>query len=903
MPRPVIYQSWGTGWDGNTQSKNGATEMVQSHDARTSGPKKQKHKRSKSTVDICRESQIAADNGTTLHRANSTLPGDHLTLPSDHLALPATPQVSRRKKLWSSFRNKTRIFRIRKSKDKTSAAELQRLSASQPNISTNGAVAVDEFDSYFQSAQQRNRELCKDRCMSDPTLTPVLQPRVSLESPSEEKVNGLVDADEEQDSGIAVIERPSTVEPAAQQRLCAYMQHPFFMLDVHLHEGCDLVIRDSCGTSDPYVKFKIGGKQVYRSRTVYKNLNPKWDEAFTVPIEDIYKPVQIKVYDYDRGMYDDPMGSAEIELTALELGNPTEMKLLLSERGKSDYMGFLIITCTLLPKSQEDKDVYFRRSIRPSDSNKKMKIQVWNSVVTIVLVEGNNLVPMDDNGFSDPYVKFQLGKEKYKSKFKPKTLNPKWTEQFDLRMYEDQTSQLEITVFDHDTAGKDDFMGRAVIDLSKLSREITHTIKVDLEDGAGVIKLLLTISGTAGTETITDLANYTPNPREREEILRKYGLLQSFKSLKDIGWLQVKVFKAQGLKAADFGGLSDPFCVLELVNTRLQTQTEYKTLNPDWNKVFTFNVKDVHSILEVTVYDEDRDKKVEFLGRVNIPILRVRNGERRWYALKDKKLLHRSKGAILLEMHVVFNHIKAAIRTVNPREEKYMQPDQKFKISIMKRNIDRVSQIVSAIMETGRFIQSCFNWESTPRSITAFIVFLVAVWNFELYMLPITILIIFLKNLIIAQILGAREPAEDEYFDDDEDDDDEDKDKDEKKSFKERLQSIQDVCLTVQQGMDAVASVGERFKNTFNWTVPWLSTLAVVTLAVGAVVLYFIPLRLLVLAWGINKFTKKLRKPNAIPNNELLDFLSRVPSDNELIQYRELRPDFGAMGMTKKKRV
>lgn len=34
---------------------------------------------------------------------------------------------------------------------------------------------------------------------------------------------------------------------------------------------------------------------------------------------------------------------------------------------------------------------------------------------------------------------------------------------------------------------------------------------------------------------------------------------------------------------------------------------------------------------------------------------------------------------------------------------------------------------------------------------------------------------------------------------------------------------------------------------------------------------------------GINKFTKKLRAPNAIPNNELLDFLSRVPSDSELV--------------------
>lgn len=35
---------------------------------------------------------------------------------------------------------------------------------------------------------------------------------------------------------------------------------------------------------------------------------------------------------------------------------------------------------------------------------------------------------------------------------------------------------------------------------------------------------------------------------------------------------------------------------------------------------------------------------------------------------------------------------------------------------------------------------------------------------------------------------------------------------------------------------------------------------------------------------GINKFTKKLRKPHAIPNNELLDFLSRVPSDAQLVR-------------------
>lgn len=36
-----------------------------------------------------------------------------------------------------------------------------------------------------------------------------------------------------------------------------------------------------------------------------------------------------------------------------------------------------------------------------------------------------------------------------------------------------------------------------------------------------------------------------------------------------------------------FPGKSDPFCLLELGNDQLQTHTIYKTLNPEWNKVFT----------------------------------------------------------------------------------------------------------------------------------------------------------------------------------------------------------------------------------------------------------------------------------------------------------------------------
>ncbi|XP_015668173.1 multiple C2 and transmembrane domain-containing protein 1 isoform X2 [Protobothrops mucrosquamatus] len=638
-----------------------------------------------------------------------------------------------------------------------------------------------------------------------------------------------------------------------------------YQLDITLRRGTNLAARDRRGTSDPYVKFKLGGKEIFRSKTISKNLNPVWEERTSIFIEHLREQLYIKVFDYDFGLQDDFMGSAFLDLNSLEQNRPVDVILSLKDSHYPDQaLGTILLNVLLTPKEQQREGTMLMRkswkrtskfqtqSIRLSDLHRKA--QLWRGIVSIVLIEGHGLKAMDSNGLSDPYVKFRLGHQKYKSKIMSKTLNPRWREQFDLHLYEERGGIIDITVWDRDAGKKDDFIGRCQIDLSTLSKEHTHKLELPLEEGEGHLVLLVTLTASAAV-TISELSmNALEDPKEQKEILKRYNLMQMFQNIKDVGFLQVKVIRAEGLMAADVTGKSDPFCVIELNNDRLLTHTIYKNLNPEWNKIFTFNIKDIHSVLEVTVYDEDRDRSADFLGKVVIPLLYIQNGEQKAYVLKNKQLTGPTKGVIYLEMDVIFNAVKASIQTLIPKEQKYIEEENRLSKQLLLRNFIRVKHCIMVIINAAYFINGCFEWESPPRSLAAFVV------------------------------------MEDMLEDEEEDDDRDDKDS-EKKGFINKLYAIQEVCISVQNVLDEVASLAERIKNIFNWTVPFLSWLAIVALCVFTIMLYFIPLRYIVLVWGINKFTKKLRNPYAIDNNELLDFLSRVPSDVQVVQYQELKQD------------
>ncbi|KAF7652746.1 hypothetical protein LDENG_00092730 [Lucifuga dentata] len=681
-----------------------------------------------------------------------------------------------------------------------------------------------------------------------------------------------------------------------------------FLLTINLKEGRNLVIRDRGGTSDPYVKFKMDGKTFYKSKVVYKNLNPIWNETFSIPVKDLKQRLYIKVYDRDLTS-DDFMGSASVLLSDLLTDKVNELSLSLSDPNSlEDNMGVILVDMSLSLRHGDSKRgnrwlQKGKRSVRQSiDSLQSQRLseslrksQLWSAVVVVTLIEGQKL-PVDSQG-GQFFVRFRLGQQRHKSKNHCKVANPQWKERFTFNQFLDSPDILEVDLCSKEVR-KTECLGTCEVDLSRVSINQTQVFTQILDMGRGWLVFLLT-RYTCSSVSISDLyAAPLDESEERQMQLDKYSLQKSLKDLHDVGFLQVKVMKATDLPAADLNGKSDPFCVLELGNDRLQTHTLYKRLDPEWNKVFTFPVKDIHDVLEVTVFDEDGDKPPDFLGKAAIPLLSIHSKEQISYPLRKADLGALTKGSITLELEVIFNPVKASIRTFQPKERRFMEDNPKFSKKVLARNVLRVQTITKAMLSSLQYIKSCFQWESIQRSLLAFLVFVVTVWFFEVYMLPFFLVLLISWKYV--QICSGRISQDLDSMDLADEDEDDEKES-ERKGLMDKIHMVQEVIVTIQTVLDEIACFGERIKNIFNWSVPFLSSLAFLVFLIAAIITYYIPMRYIVLLWGINKFTKKLRNPYAIDNNELLDFLSRVPSDVQKAQHSEIRGNRSQVLLKKKK--
>jgi hypothetical protein len=108
-------------------------------------------------------------------------------------------------------------------------------------------------------------------------------------------------------------------------------------LRVDILDADDLPAADRNGYSDPYCKFNLNGKEVYKTKIQKKTLHPAWNEFFECPVNSrTAANLRVKVMDWDFGDKADLLGEANIDLEALEPFRPKEVVLALD--GKSGVL-------------------------------------------------------------------------------------------------------------------------------------------------------------------------------------------------------------------------------------------------------------------------------------------------------------------------------------------------------------------------------------------------------------------------------------------------------------------------------------------------------------------------------------------------------------------------------------
>ena len=193
-------------------------------------------------------------------------------------------------------------------------------------------------------------------------------------------------------------------------------EKPVFIEIVSCHQ---LIAADKTGASDPYVKIKLGKKDLHETKPVMQTLNPAYSlkEKSTFILQEMPAAVKengglvFKVKDWDRVGKNEDLGQVVLDYDTLynATGAANIVLKLKPPKGVSEEAGTLTLRCR--PATEEDMAMYkkgfldvFKKAATPStkefgDLDLSLLVEVvscWN-------------LPIADLNSSDPYVKLMIG--------------------------------------------------------------------------------------------------------------------------------------------------------------------------------------------------------------------------------------------------------------------------------------------------------------------------------------------------------------------------------------------------------------------------------------------------------------------------------------------------------------
>jgi len=284
-----------------------------------------------------------------------------------------------------------------------------------------------------------------------------------------------------------------------------------------------------------------------------------------------------------------------------------------------------------------------------------------------VNIDQANVIAADNSGTSDPYVKVILrGEEIHKTDVFKKTLNPIWNENFSIPIAERMTNKLIFQVFDWNKVQKHDLIGQAEVPLHEIydsepifvkiplyqinksnekvvcgdislkfefqpsihntrMRKRLGNQKTALKIAGGVAGGVSTVAGgvAGGVSTVAGgVAGGVNNVIGGvTRGIKKVG--HSNKKDKGGSSLKVKVISAEGLKAVDNSGTSDPYVkVQHQKKTVFKTKVVKKNLNPTWNEECSvpYDKDSSDPVLAFIIKDSNKIGKSVDIGMVELNV-------------------------------------------------------------------------------------------------------------------------------------------------------------------------------------------------------------------------------------------------------------------------------------------
>eukprot|EP00741_Cyanophora_paradoxa_P024084 tig00021726_g23259.t1 len=411
-------------------------------------------------------------------------------------------------------------------------------------------------------------------------------------------------------------------------------------VQVQIIEGRDLPAKDSNGKSDPFVTIKVGGKQVGKSETIEKTLNPAWNYKVDVEVGDPMDTMVIEVWDWDRFGGNDYMGEIEVPLGKLRANKPLAGWVPLKTTRPKDC------------KPEEIKNSRLRLSIEPPErlhsSPSQFRIDTEGGLesapggggprsaamtgdkFSFVIVEGERLPAKDSNGKSDPFVVVKIVNNNVvqlgKSEKIMEDLNPKWNFSVPEYTMVDPSDQLLVEVWDWDRWGTNDYMGEARLPLSSLYVGETFKGWVPLQSSKSSVKPEeIKASRVFIQASVTRPAGLpgAKAPRDKSKAGEAYPPARAG----DTG--RLTLVGGLRLPAMDRGGTSDPYAIVRwgsLQRALGQTETRKGTLSPEWNASFDLVIPGDSDELLIEVFDWNRIQSPKYMGEVRIPVSEMRAG-------------------------------------------------------------------------------------------------------------------------------------------------------------------------------------------------------------------------------------------------------------------------------------